>query len=277
MRFLDTPVSKLFRSPQRDVSHKRPSKLLATPSNSTISRFSLPSTSASSSSSACSISSSSTFWLSSPRTRPRWSIARYVPPKMRSSISKRQMAVLLCIILILLVWYNPSPSSWRRRTIHLTIPQELSSPYRVLRPGATASSKRAPDPAKWLEQNSDNRYALTTKSKVFSPLRQLGQVSSPRPRAALISLVRNSELDGLVQSMSQLEYYWNRKYQYPWVFFNDEPFTEEFKVCPGSILTFRCLRSVRWPHKTLHRRNAITKSYRRSTGHYQTGLTREGS
>lgn len=53
---------------------------------------------------------------------------------------------------------------------------------------------------------------------------------SPKPRAALISLVRNSELPGLMQSMRQLEYRWNRKYQYPWIFFNDEPFSDEFKV-----------------------------------------------
>jgi alpha 1,2-mannosyltransferase len=51
-----------------------------------------------------------------------------------------------------------------------------------------------------------------------------------KPKAALISLVRNQELDGIVQSMTQLEYKWNHKYQYPWVFFNDEPFSEEFKV-----------------------------------------------
>lgn len=33
-----------------------------------------------------------------------------------------------------------------------------------------------------------------------------------------------------MQSMRQLEHQWNRKYQYPWVFFNDEPFSAEFKV-----------------------------------------------
>lgn len=34
-----------------------------------------------------------------------------------------------------------------------------------------------------------------------------------RPRAALVSLVRNSELPGMMQSMRQLELPWNRKYQ----------------------------------------------------------------
>ena len=119
------------------------------------------------------------------------------------------------------------------------IPQEASSPYLVLRPDTASLPKDAPDPAKWLKQNSNNRYAVPTKSNVLSSLRQLGQVSS-KPRAALISLVRNSELDGLIQSMRQLEYHWNRKYQYPWVFFNDEPFTDEFKVCQSPVLAVDC-------------------------------------
>lgn len=31
-------------------------------------------------------------------------------------------------------------------------------------------------------------------------------------------------------SMRSLEARWNRRYGYPWVFLNDEPFDEEFKV-----------------------------------------------
>lgn len=51
-----------------------------------------------------------------------------------------------------------------------------------------------------------------------------------RPKAAIISLVRNEELDGIMQSMQQLERRWNRRYNYPWMFFSEKPFTEEFKV-----------------------------------------------
>lgn len=52
---------------------------------------------------------------------------------------------------------------------------------------------------------------------------------SSTPKAALISLVRNEELDGILQSMRQLEYRWNQHYNYPWLFFSETPFTEEFK------------------------------------------------
>ncbi|KAK3658751.1 putative mannosyltransferase ktr4 [Elasticomyces elasticus] len=52
---------------------------------------------------------------------------------------------------------------------------------------------------------------------------------SDRINATLLSLVRNKELLPLVQSMQDLERTWNHKFNYPWTFINDEPFTEEFK------------------------------------------------
>jgi hypothetical protein len=33
----------------------------------------------------------------------------------------------------------------------------------------------------------------------------------------------------MLQSMDDLERTWNHKFNYPWTFFNDVPFTEEFK------------------------------------------------
>lgn len=33
----------------------------------------------------------------------------------------------------------------------------------------------------------------------------------------------------MIQSMRDLERTWNSKFNYPWTFFNDVPFTEEFK------------------------------------------------
>lgn len=48
--------------------------------------------------------------------------------------------------------------------------------------------------------------------------------------ATLLALVRNEEVDDMVQSMRDLERTWNNKFNYPWTFFNDKPFTEEFKA-----------------------------------------------
>lgn len=33
----------------------------------------------------------------------------------------------------------------------------------------------------------------------------------------------------MLQSMGDLERTWNSKFNYPWTFFNDVPFSEEFK------------------------------------------------
>lgn len=59
--------------------------------------------------------------------------------------------------------------------------------------------------------------------------------NSPRLNATLLSLVRNSELRELLPTMRQLEETWNHKYNYPWSFFNDEPFSEEFKKKTSAI------------------------------------------
>ncbi|KAJ1804969.1 alpha-1,2-mannosyltransferase ktr1, partial [Coemansia sp. RSA 2599] len=55
-------------------------------------------------------------------------------------------------------------------------------------------------------------------------------VSTPegRVRAALVALVRNSELEGMRSTIRQVDDRFNRNYGYPYIFLNDEDFTEEF-------------------------------------------------
>lgn len=85
---------------------------------------------------------------------------------------------------------------------------------------------------------------VQTNSRAFNPtatgepegiLRRTGPgyapdaVDSERINATLLALVRNEELPGMLQAMRDLERTWNHKFNYPWTFFNDKPFTEEFK------------------------------------------------
>jgi mannosyltransferase len=56
-----------------------------------------------------------------------------------------------------------------------------------------------------------------------------GKAGSARINATILSLVRNEELDDMLRSMRDLERTWNHKFNYPWTFFNDQPFTDEFK------------------------------------------------
>lgn len=59
--------------------------------------------------------------------------------------------------------------------------------------------------------------------------------NTTRAKAAFVILTRNSELDGVRKAMKQLEARFNRRFNYPYVFLNDEPFTEEFKELTTSL------------------------------------------
>ena len=50
-----------------------------------------------------------------------------------------------------------------------------------------------------------------------------------RANAVLLMLARNSELEGALSSVMQLEERFNHRYNYSWVFLNEVPFTDEFK------------------------------------------------
>jgi alpha 1,2-mannosyltransferase len=56
-----------------------------------------------------------------------------------------------------------------------------------------------------------------------------GPIEEGRANAVMLMLARNHELEGAVNSVRQLEEKFNKRYHYPWVFLNDEPFTDEFK------------------------------------------------
>jgi mannosyltransferase len=65
----------------------------------------------------------------------------------------------------------------------------------------------------------------------------------------LLVLVRNSELDDMISSMQDLERTWNSKFNYPWTFFNDEPFTAEFKKLTQAQTKAKCYYGM-WGHSS---------------------------
>ncbi|RMD42324.1 hypothetical protein DV735_g2770, partial [Chaetothyriales sp. CBS 134920] len=106
---------------------------------------------------------------------------------------------------------------WFRLLMALVCALEL--PICLYLTGALLSANDPPQPPppphtphEWIRQNS------------FLP----NDIRTHRPRAALISLVRSSELAGILQSMSQLERHFNRHHKYPWHFFSETPFTPSF-------------------------------------------------
>lgn len=49
---------------------------------------------------------------------------------------------------------------------------------------------------------------------------------------------RNSDLNGVISSMKQMEDRFNKKFQYPYVFLNDQPFEEAFKTSESPLCLF---------------------------------------
>ena len=176
-------------------------------------------------------SSSSSFWLipRTPRSPSKWSPRKYVPAAVKNT--RKQTAVVVCLVLALVLWVVPLPRWGHQRVIHVNLQQPLAVPYRAFLPGLMPDLKNASDPQAWVQQNSGDKSSLEEKPGLFGVVTNWKTANS-QPRAALISLVRNSELEGMMQSMRSLELHWNRKYRYPWIFFNDEPFSDEFKVMP---------------------------------------------
>lgn len=148
---------------------------------------------------------------------PIYSLNNLKAYRKKAYQSRRQLLVILILAACAIAWFVPAPALFSESLPKISI-SSIASPIQIL-----GHQTKKPDPAQWLRENGNDKHAV--QNAAFSRMSH-----SSRPKAALISLVRNQELDGLVQSMTQLEFHWNRKYQYPWIFFNDEPFSDEFKV-----------------------------------------------
>lgn len=124
------------------------------------------------------------------------------------SVSRRRAIFLVICAVFFLFYFLPGSERIKIQLKTESVPVSYST-YEPILPAISPSSKKGQDPTRWLRENSGDKHAV---SNPYIP--QLPIISSyGRPRAALISLVRNSELEGIMQSMRQLEYRWNRKYQ----------------------------------------------------------------
>lgn len=61
-----------------------------------------------------------------------------------------------------------------------------------------------------------------------------------KANATFVVLARNGDLQGVIMSMKQMEDRFNKEFNYPWTFLNDEPFTDEFKRYAVSTRGFVC-------------------------------------
>ncbi|KXN82997.1 Glycolipid 2-alpha-mannosyltransferase 2 [Leucoagaricus sp. SymC.cos] len=70
---------------------------------------------------------------------------------------------------------------------------------------------------------------IATDSDVDQPSTGEHLVIDRRANATFVILCRNSDVDGTIRSIREIEDRFNRKYRYPYVLLNEVPFTEEFK------------------------------------------------
>ncbi|KAH8801849.1 glycosyltransferase family 15 protein [Flagelloscypha sp. PMI_526] len=79
----------------------------------------------------------------------------------------------------------------------------------------------------YLDDNWNDPFP--TASNPISGGATSGNSSFDRANATFVILARNSDLSGTVQSIREVEDKFNRVYNYPYVFLNEEPFSDEFK------------------------------------------------
>ncbi|CCL98020.1 uncharacterized protein FIBRA_00013 [Fibroporia radiculosa] len=74
--------------------------------------------------------------------------------------------------------------------------------------------------------------------------------ATQRANATLLMLARNSDVEGAVRSVREVEDRFNRRWGYPWVFLNEEAFSDEFKRRVGNIVsgpvTFSLIPREHW-------------------------------
>ncbi|TAQ86424.1 hypothetical protein B7494_g5251 [Chlorociboria aeruginascens] len=87
-----------------------------------------------------------------------------------------------------------------------------------------------------LDYTGEPEGVLWRADKTYAP----GAQGTSRINATLLALVRNDELEGMVSAMKDLERTWNSKFNYPWTFFNEVPFSEEFKRQTQAVTKAEC-------------------------------------
>ncbi len=75
--------------------------------------------------------------------------------------------------------------------------------------------------------------------------------TAPRANATLMMLARNSDVDGAVASVKNVQKQFNKNFDYPWVFLNDKPWSDEFvtrvqKAGAGVKMTFELIPTHMW-------------------------------
>ncbi|KAF2219728.1 nucleotide-diphospho-sugar transferase, partial [Elsinoe ampelina] len=104
--------------------------------------------------------------------------------------------------------------------------------------------------------------------------------NTPRQSAALFMLARNSEAYTAAKTVRNLEARFNKHFNYPWVFLNDQPFEKAFKtkiqaaLSPNTNVTFANIPPEMWDWPDRFDKKAKTKAMS-TWDRYANGMTQE--
>lgn len=188
--------------------------------------------------------------------------------------------VIFATLLILTVIFHHKPTR-DYLSSSLPSPSGISSRLSSLNQAYIGSSSNNPPN----EQSGDSNLGVSALDFIKHSFQNKGN----RPKACFVSLVKNSELDQMLESVEQIQLRFNNKYKYDWVFLNDKDFTDEFRhkireSLPGINVKFGLIPVEHWsypeyidPEKAAETRERMkniiygaSESYRFMC-HYQSG------
>ncbi|KAI8148339.1 glycolipid 2-alpha-mannosyltransferase-domain-containing protein [Fennellomyces sp. T-0311] len=160
---------------------------------------------------------------------------------------RRTTSLYFFVLLSLCLFYFGSLYLVSRKSEHSacytvqTNDKSMAQEEVVINPPETEASNDAPVPiyaAVAPELPKDNSNTVATEPVEPQPTYIVKNLTTPgdtRANAVIVILVRNNELRPMRRTIREFEDRFNRKYKYPYVFLNDEPFTEIFKASISAL------------------------------------------
>ncbi|ORX53522.1 glycolipid 2-alpha-mannosyltransferase [Hesseltinella vesiculosa] len=136
-------------------------------------------------------------------------------------MSKRRQTLALQILSVVAVIFMIG---------YVTIPHMSGGPPSLARPGTKIDYKNLTNPVTTPKEVTNKDFMSGS-----GPGNANMVTKKPKVKAAFVMLARNSNLDGARSSIQQMEDRFNRNFNYPYIFLNDEEFTDEFKEMTSSM------------------------------------------
>ncbi|KAL3233905.1 Glycolipid 2-alpha-mannosyltransferase [Nakaseomyces bracarensis] len=137
-----------------------------------------------------------------------------------------------------------------------TLDKEAEETRKKAEKAAAAGEKKDPNEetegSKALEEAAVDAAGKPVEMSLMDFLKPTFAKAGSKPKAAFVTLARNSNLQGLIGSIKKMESRFNHKYNYPWVFLNEVEFSDEFKntvksLCSGPV-SFGLIPEEQWSY-----------------------------